>query len=80
MQSRFHNNVELNYQKYLTGKIMAKVKVTQIKSTINRPKNQKATMVALGLGKINKSVEVENTPQISGMIRKVSHLVKVEEA
>ncbi|WP_225444173.1 50S ribosomal protein L30 [Echinicola arenosa] len=59
---------------------MAKVKVTQIKSTINRPKNQKATMVALGLGKINKSVEVENTPQISGMIRKVSHLVKVEEA
>ncbi|WP_236252663.1 50S ribosomal protein L30 [Echinicola sp. 20G] len=59
---------------------MAKVKVTQIKSTINRPKNQKATIVALGLGKINKSVEVENTPQISGMIRKVSHLVKVEEA
>ncbi|UCS93669.1 50S ribosomal protein L30 [Echinicola marina] len=59
---------------------MAKVKVTQVKSTINRPKNQKATIVALGLGKINKSVEVENTPQIAGMIRKVSHLVKVEEA
>jgi len=59
---------------------MAKVKVTQVKSTISRPKDQKATIVALGLGKINKSVEVENTPQIAGMIRKVSHLVKVEEA
>ncbi|AGA76532.1 MULTISPECIES: 50S ribosomal protein L30 [Echinicola] len=59
---------------------MAKVKVTQVRSTISRPKDQKATIVALGLGKINKSVEVENTPQIAGMIRKVSHLVKVEEA
>ncbi|WP_210416893.1 50S ribosomal protein L30 [Echinicola soli] len=59
---------------------MAKVKVTQVRSTISRPKDQKATIVALGLGKINKSVEVENTPQMAGMIRKVSHLVKVEEA
>ncbi|MCH7402419.1 50S ribosomal protein L30 [Belliella kenyensis] len=59
---------------------MAKVKVTQVRSTIKRPKDQKATIVALGLGKINKSVEVENTPQIAGMVRKVSHLVKVEEA
>jgi large subunit ribosomal protein L30 len=59
---------------------MAKVRVTQLRSTIKRPKDQKATIVALGLGKINKSVEVENTPQIAGMIRKVSHLVKVEEA
>ncbi len=59
---------------------MAKVKVTQIKSTISRPKDQKATIQALGLGKINKFVEVEETPQIAGMIRKVSHLVKVEEA
>jgi len=59
---------------------MAKVKVTQVRSTIDRPKDQKATIVALGLGKINRTVEVENTPQIAGMIRKVSHLVKVEEA
>ncbi|WP_211324178.1 50S ribosomal protein L30 [Echinicola strongylocentroti] len=59
---------------------MTKVKVTQVKSTISRPKDQKATIVALGLGKINKSVEVENTPQIAGMIRKISHLVKIEEA
>lgn len=59
---------------------MAKVKVTQIRSIIKRPKDQKATIQALGLGKINKTVEVENSPQIAGMIRKVSHLVKVEEA
>lgn len=59
---------------------MAKVKVTQIRSIIKRPKDQKATIQALGLGKINRTVEVENNPQIAGMIRKVSHLVKVEEA
>ncbi|MFZ9188584.1 MAG: 50S ribosomal protein L30, partial [Algoriphagus sp.] len=52
----------------------------QVKSTIDRPKDQKATMVALGLGRISKSVVVENTPQISGMVNKVNHLVKVEEA
>ncbi|MFC3417077.1 50S ribosomal protein L30 [Algoriphagus hitonicola] len=59
---------------------MAKIKITQIKSVIDRPKDQKATVVALGLGKISKSVEVENTPQIAGMVKKVNHLVKVEEA
>ncbi|EOZ99781.1 LSU ribosomal protein L30p (L7e) [Indibacter alkaliphilus LW1] len=59
---------------------MAKVKITQVKSIIKRPKDQKATITALGLGKINRTVEVENTPQIAGMIRKVSHLLKVEEA
>lgn len=59
---------------------MAKVKITQVKSTIKRPKRQKATIKALGLGKINKSVEVENTPQINGMINKVSHLVNVTKA
>jgi large subunit ribosomal protein L30 len=59
---------------------MGKIKITQIKSTIKRPKDQKATIVALGLGKINRSVEIENNPAISGMVRKVSHLVKVEEA
>ncbi|HAH35052.1 MAG TPA: 50S ribosomal protein L30 [Algoriphagus sp.] len=59
---------------------MAKIKITQTKSVIDRPKDQKATITALGLGKINKSVEVENTPQIAGMVKKVNHLVKVEEA
>lgn len=58
---------------------MAKIKITQIRSIIKRPKNQKATITALGLGKINKSVEKENTPQLQGMISKVSHLVKVQD-
>lgn len=58
---------------------MAKVKITQIKSTIKRPKDQKATITALGLGRINKSVEVERTPQIQGMINKIGHLVKTED-
>ncbi len=58
---------------------MAKVRITQIKSTIDRPKKQKATIQALGLGKINRTVEVEQTPQIRGMINKVAHLVSVTE-
>lgn len=58
---------------------MAKVKITLVKSGIDRPKDQKATIVALGLKKMNSSVEVENTPQIAGMINKVNHLIKVEE-
>lgn len=58
---------------------MAKVRITQIRSTIKRPKNQKATITALGLGRINKTVEVEGTPQVLGMINKVSHLVKTEQ-
>lgn len=59
---------------------MAKVKVSQVKSAINRPERQKRTIQALGLGKINRTVEVELTPQIEGMIRKVSHLVSVTKA
>lgn len=58
---------------------MAKVRVEQIRSIIKRPENQKRTIKALGLGKINKSVEVELTPQVAGMINKVSHLVAVTE-
>ncbi|MEL6250781.1 MAG: 50S ribosomal protein L30 [Bacteroidota bacterium] len=56
-----------------------KVKLTQVKSAINRPKDQKATIVALGLGKLNRTVEKECTPQILGMIKKVSHLIIIEE-
>ena len=56
---------------------MAKIRITQIKSTIDRPKKQKLTIQALGLGKLHRSVEVENTPQIAGMVNKVSHLVTV---
>lgn len=58
---------------------MAKVRITQVRSTIDRPKNQKLTIKALGLGKISKSVEVEYTPQIVGMVNKVNHLVTVIE-
>ena len=59
---------------------MAKVKITQIKSVIDRPKKQKATIQALGLKRMHQTVERENTPVIQGMIKAVSHLVKVEEA
>ncbi|GAA4846046.1 50S ribosomal protein L30 [Algivirga pacifica] len=58
---------------------MAKIKITQVRSTIKRPENQKLTIKALGLGKINRTVEHEATPQILGMVNKVSHLVIVEE-
>jgi len=57
---------------------MAKVKITQVRSVIGRPKRQKATIEALGLKRMNHSVEHELTPQIQGMINKVSHLVSVE--
>ena len=59
---------------------MEKVKITQTKSAIDRSKRAKATLEALGLRKINQSVEKELTPQIQGMINKVSHLIEVENA
>ena len=59
---------------------MVQIKVTQVRSAINRTKRQKATIHALGLGKINKTVVHNATPQIIGMVRTVSHLVKEEEA
>lgn len=59
---------------------MAKIKVTQIKSAINRTKRQKATLDALGFRKLNQTVEHDDTDTIKGMIAKVSHLVKVEQA
>lgn len=58
---------------------MAKVQITQRRSIIKRPETQQRTIQALGLGRINKSVEVELTPQIAGMIRKVNHLITVKE-
>jgi len=57
---------------------MAKIKITQIKSVIDRSERQKRTVQALGLKKINHSVEVEATSAIIGMVRKVNHLVAVE--
>lgn len=58
---------------------MKKIRITQVKSVIDRSERQKRTVEALGLSKINATVEVEATPQILGMVRKVNHLVKVEE-
>jgi large subunit ribosomal protein L30 len=57
---------------------MSKIKITQIKSVIDRNERQKKTVEALGLKKINHSVEVEATAAIIGMVRKVNHLVAVE--
>ncbi|MGE4587554.1 MAG: 50S ribosomal protein L30 [Mangrovibacterium sp.] len=57
---------------------MAKIKITQVKSIIGSNKSQKATIEALGIKKLNYTVEHEATPQILGMINKVKHLVKVE--
>ena len=57
---------------------MSKIKITQVRSVIGRPKNQKLTMEALGLRKMNQSVEKETNPEILGMVRKVNHLVRVE--
>ena len=58
----------------------ATIKVTQTASPIGRPKDQRATLVGLGLNKMHRTVELEDTPAIRGMLRKVNHLVQVEEA
>jgi len=58
---------------------MAKLKITQMKSVIDRLENQKRTIKALGLGRPNNFVVQNDTPQIRGMLRRVAHLVKVEE-
>ena len=57
---------------------MKKIKITLVKSPIDRPERQKQTLKALRLNKTNSSKEVEATPQILGMVRKLPHLVKVE--
>ena len=59
---------------------MKKIKITLVKSPIDRPERQKLTLKAMGLNKLNASREVDATPQILGMVRKMNHLVKVEEA
>lgn len=58
---------------------MKKIKIKQVKSGIDRPERQKLTLQALGLNKLNATKEVEATPQILGMVKKVHHLVTVEE-
>ena len=58
---------------------MAKIKLTQVRSVIDSTKRQKDTMRALGLKKMNQTVELEGSPQVLGMVAKVAHLLKVEE-
>jgi large subunit ribosomal protein L30 len=57
---------------------MAKIRITQVKSKNRKPERQKRTLEALGIRKLNHSVELEATPQILGMVAKIKHLVKVE--
>lgn len=68
----FYTFIILNY-------CMSKIKITQVKSVIDRSERQKRTIQALGLKKMHATVEVEATPQIRGMVTKVTHLVKVVE-
>ena len=58
---------------------MGKIKVTQVKSAIKRTARQKKTLEALGIRKLHQTIEVEATPQVMGMVQKVSHLVEIEE-
>ena len=58
---------------------MGKIKITQVKSLIKRPKRQKDTIKALGLKRINHSVVHELNPQMQGMVAKINHLVSIEE-
>lgn len=55
------------------------LKVTQVRSPIRRPADQEATLIGLGLNKMNRTRELEDTPAVRGMIRKVHHLVRVEK-
>jgi large subunit ribosomal protein L30 len=57
---------------------MAKVRITQVRSKNGKPERQKRTLLALGIRKLNHSVELEATPQILGMVEKVRHMVKLE--
>ena len=59
---------------------MAKVRVTQTRSQIGQSQKHRGTLRALGLGKIGRSAEHQESPQLAGMLRKVRHLVKIEEA
>ncbi len=60
-------------------KAKTKLKITQVKSTIGKDRRQRVIIRGLGLGKLHRSVVRENTPSIRGMVKKVIHLLKVEE-
>jgi len=70
-----------HYKKYSTDKIvkMAKLKVTQVRSKIGSTERVKRTLKALGLSKISSTIVIDSNPELLGMIRKVNHLVKIQE-
>jgi large subunit ribosomal protein L30 len=59
---------------------MAKLRITQVRSAIGQSQRHRGTLRALGLGRIGKTTEKEESPQVAGMLRKVDHLVRVEES
>ena len=76
----FNQKINIDYYtRHTKSGIMKKIKITQVKSAIDRPNRQKLTLLALGLKKLNASRDVEATDQILGMVRTVNHLLKVEE-
>ena len=81
MQELLQCREGLKWIKYLTDKkfIMGKIKIKQVRSRIGRPKDQKRTLDALGLRKMNQIVEHNVTPQIEGMIKKINHLITIVE-
>jgi large subunit ribosomal protein L30 len=80
VQRPWRNNVALLWINYLkvNQTVMAKIRITKVRSDIKRPETQKRTLKALGLKKIGQTVEHEDTPTIMGMVSKVNHLVSVE--
>ena len=81
MQELWQCKEELQWIKYLTDNIisMAKIKIKQVRSRIGKPKDQKRTLDALGLRKMQAVVEHNATPQILGMVAKIKHLITVVE-
>ena len=81
MRTPLQDREEYQCKKCLTDKdaVMNRIRVKQIRSKIRRPKNQKLTLEALGLKKMDQVVEHDATPQILGMVKTVNHLVSVEE-
>ena len=81
MQELLQCREGLKWIKYLTDKkfIMSKIKIKQVRSRIGRPKDQKRTLDALGLRKMNQIVEHNVTPQIEGMVKKINHLITIVE-
>ena len=81
MQELLQCREGLKWIRYLTDKkfIMSKIKIKQVRSRIGRPKDQKRTLDALGLRKMNQIVEHNVTPQIEGMVKKINHLITIVE-